>query len=238
MIRLLAAALLVALSLPAPTPAAAEEVDVELVLLADTTGSIDEAEAMFQRRGYAEALTDPRVLDAIATTLTGRIAVTYVEWAGPQAQVPVVPWTILDGPEAADRFARDLMLPPRLAFGSNAIGAALLAGRDLIEGNGIDGLRKVIDFSGDSANNRAGPPVAPAREAVLAAGITINALALYCRGCSGPAGSGDVAARFRDEIIGGPGAFVVAIETPEAFVETLVRKLVLEIAALEPAALP
>jgi hypothetical protein len=225
-------ALLLALALALPA-AAQEEVDVELVLLADTTGSIDEAEAMFQRQGYADAITDPRVIRAIGTTLTGRIAVTYVEWAGVDAQETVVPWTIIDGPEAAETFARDLMIPPRLAYGSNAIGAALLKGKALIETNNIVGLRRVIDFSGDSANNRTGPPVAPARAEVLGADIVINALALYCRGCSGPASSGDLAARFRDEIIGGPGAFVVLAETPEVFVETVVRKLVLEIAALE-----
>jgi hypothetical protein len=220
-----------ALGLLLSAPAFSEEVDVELVLLADTTGSIDDAEALFQRQGYAEAITDPRVLNAIATTLTGRVAVTYVEWAGPSSQVTVVPWTVIDGPEAAGRFAADLMVPPRLAFGRNAIGAALLHGKDLIEGNDIDGLRRVIDFSGDSANNRQGPAVGPAREAVLAAGITINALALYCRGCSRPS-SENLTARFANEIIGGPGAFVVAAESPDTFSDAVVRKLVLEIAGL------
>jgi len=225
-----AIALLCALALPA----AAEEVDVELVLLADTTGSIDEAEAMFQRQGYADAITDPRVIRAIATTLTGRIAVTYVEWAGEFSQVQVVDWTVIDGAEAAESFAADLMLPPRMAYGRNAIGAALLKGKELLETNEYKGLRKVIDFSGDSAVNRMGPAIAPSRAEVLAAGITINALAIYCRGCSGPSGGGDdLADRYRDEIIGGPGAFVVAAETAEAFVETVVRKLVLEIAALD-----
>ncbi len=113
MIRRLALALSLALSLPA----AAEEVDVELVLLADTTGSIDEAEALFQRQGYAQAITDPRVLNAIASTLTGRIAVTYVEWAGPEAQVPVVGWTIIDGPETAETFAASLLSRRALPMG-------------------------------------------------------------------------------------------------------------------------
>jgi hypothetical protein len=225
MLRPLALALLLA------TPALAEEVDVELVLLADTTGSIDDREALFQRQGYATAITDPRVIRAIETTLTGRVAITYVEWAGPTSQVTVVPWTIIDGPQAAAGFAADLMVPPRLAFGRNAIGAALLHGKALIEGNDIDGLRRVIDFSGDSANNRQGPPVAPAREAVLAAGITINALAVLCRDCSGPT-TDDLVERFATEIIGGPGAFVVAAESPETFPDAVVRKLVLEIAAL------
>jgi hypothetical protein len=222
-------ALLLAAALAAP--AAAEEVDVELVLLADTTGSIDQTEALFQRQGYATALNDPRVHRAIASTLTGRIALTYVEWAGTEAQVVVVPWTIIDSPETAADFAAELMIPPRLAYGSNAIGAALLKGKELIETNDITGLRRVIDFSGDSANNRQGPDLAPARQAVLDAGIVINGLAVLCRDCSGPAGSGDLVQRYRDEIIGGPGAFVIAAETPETFAEAVVRKLVLEIAA-------
>lgn len=217
-------------------PALAEEVDVELVLLADVTGSIDAAEAAFQRQGYAQAITDPRVLDAIASTLTGKVAITYVEWAAADAQDVVVPWTVIDGPAAAQGFAEDLLAAPRLAFGRNAIGAALAKGTELIQTNDLDGLRKVIDFSGDSANNRNGPPVAPARQAALDAGITINGLAILCRGCSGPAsGSGsDLVERFQREIIGGPGAFVIAAESADTFAEAVRRKLILEIADLAP----
>lgn len=217
-------------------PASAEEVDVELVLLADVTGSIDAAEAAFQRQGYAQAITDPRVLDAIASTLTGRVAITYVEWAAADAQDVVVPWTVIDGPAAAQGFAEDLLAAPRLAFGRNAIGAALMKGTELIETNSLDGLRKVIDFSGDSANNRNGPPVAPARQAALDAGITINGLAILCRGCSGPASGsgGDLVERFEREIIGGPGAFVIAAESAETFAEAVRRKLILEIAGQTP----
>ncbi len=217
-------------------PASAEEVDVELVLLADVTGSIDAAEAAFQRQGYAQAITDPRVLDAIASTLTGRVAITYVEWAAADAQDVVVPWTVIDGPAAAQGFAEDLLAAPRLAFGRNAIGAALAKGTELIETNSLDGLRKVIDFSGDSANNRNGPPVAPARQAALDAGITINGLAILCRGCSGPASGsgGDLVERFEREIIGGPGAFVIAAESAETFAEAVRRKLILEIAGQTP----
>lgn len=229
-------ALLLSLLLALPAQAQTE-VDVELVLLADTTGSIDEDELIFQRQGYATAITDPRVVTAIRNTLTGRVAVTYVEWAGPDAQVPVVGWTVIDGAETAESFAEALLGPPRLAYGSNAIGAALTAGQALIEGNDIVGLRRVIDFSGDSANNRVGPAVGPARQAVLDAGITINALAILCRGCSGPAyGSGNLVARFEDEIIGGPGAFVIVADSPETFADAVRRKLILEISGEMPPA--
>jgi hypothetical protein len=237
-------ALVLSLLLAQPLQAQVTEVDVELVLLADTTGSIDEAEMRFQRQGYAAAITDPRVVTAIRNTLTGSIAVTYVEWAGPASQVPVVGWTVIDSEEDAEAFATALLDPPRLAYGSNAIGAALAAGQALIEGNDIRGLRRVIDFSGDSANNRAGPPVAPARQAALDTGITINALAVLCRGCSGPASgnSGDLVARFEAEIIGGPGSFVIAAASPETFADAVRRKLILEISGEMPpgrvAALP
>lgn len=219
----------------AATPVAAQDVEVELVLLADSTGSIDEVEIQFQRQGYAEAIVDPAVLAAIANTAYGRIAVTYVEWAGPASQSVVVPWTIIDGPETARQFATDLMLPPRLAFGRNAIGAALLKGKELIETNDIDGWRKVIDFSGDSANNFQGPPVAEARAAVLAAGITINGLPILCRGCSGSSsGNATLADRFEAEIIGGMGAFMVVAETPADFAMAVRRKLILEISGEMP----
>jgi hypothetical protein len=142
-----AIAILLALALPA----SAQEVDLELVLLADASGSITQSEIDFQRQGYASAITDPTVLDVIANTLTGSIAVTYVEWAGNQATV--VDWTIIDGPASATAFAEALLAQPRLAYGRNAIGAALIEGKRLIETNEITGLRRVIDFSGDSANN-------------------------------------------------------------------------------------
>lgn len=227
-------ALTLALMLAA-APAAAQDVEVELVLLADATGSIDEAEIQFQRQGYAQAIVDPAVLAAIANTAYGRIAVTYVEWAGTTSQEVVVPWTIIDGPDSARQFATDLMIPPRLAFGRNAIGAALLKGKELIETNDIDGWRKVIDFSGDSANNFQGPPVAEARAEVLAAGITINGLPILCRGCSGSSsGNATLADRFAAEIIGGMGAFMVVAETPDDFALAVRRKLILEISGEMP----
>lgn len=224
---------LILVALLAGLSARAQDVDLELVLLADATGSIDEDEILFQRQGYADAISDPGVLAVIAGTAYGKIAVTYVEWAAANSQAVVVPWTIIDGPGAAQEFADQLMRPPRLAFGRNAIGAALLKGKDLIETNGIDGWRKVIDFSGDSANNYAGPSIASARAAVLAAGITINGLPILCRGCSGPS-SANLAERYRTEIIGGIGAFVVEAETLETFAESVRKKLILEISDRRP----
>ena len=130
---LLAAAGLLALAAAFSAPAVAQSqmpsqnrsgtpVDLELVLLADATGSIDDREIFFQRQGYADAITDPDILAAIALGHDGRIAVTYVEWGDQHSQEVVAPWTIIDGPEAAARFAAVLTSTQRKAFGRNAIG--------------------------------------------------------------------------------------------------------------------
>ncbi len=214
-----------------PLPTLADEVDVELVLLADASGSIDQSEILFQRQGYASAIAHPDVVYAIQSTLTGNIAVTYVEWAANQAVV--VDWVIIDGQSSADEFAARLLVPPRLATGRNAIGAALLEGKRLIESNDISGLRRVIDFSGDSVNNWSGPPIAQARAEVLAAGITINALPILRPDDPGRA-QGGLEAAYADQIIGGPGAFVVTAEDRASFAAAVRRKLVLEIAGAPP----
>jgi hypothetical protein len=216
-------------------PASAQEVDLELVLLADASGSITQSEIEFQRQGYASAITDPAVLAVIANTLTGSIAVTYVEWAANQATV--VDWTIIDGPEAAQGFAEALLAPPRQAYGRNAIGAALIEGQRLIERNTITGLRRVIDFSGDSVNNYGAPPTSVARDQVVAAGITINGLPILCATCAGRAGV-NLEQAYADQIIGGPGAFVVTADGRESFSAAVRRKLILEIAGLTPDQLP
>ncbi len=219
----------------APPSLAQTEVDLELVLLADATGSIDDAEIRFQRQGYAEAITDPAVISAILGTASGRIAVTYIEWGHVLSQDIVVDWTIVDGAESAAAFAEALMVPPRRAGGGNAIGAALLFGKSRIEENDIEGFRKVIDISADSAANFSGPSIMSARDEVVAAGITINGLAVLCRECSGRPINYDLEAVFADEVVGGPGACVVTADSPATFAEAVRRKLILEIAVKTPA---
>ncbi len=228
MLRFLAILLMIAA--PCTAQQAAWDVDLELVLLADATGSIDNDEIMFQRLGYADAITDPLVLDAIVGGIYSRIAVAYVEWGDEFSQDVVVDWVIVDGPDSAAAFAERLMAPPRRAFGRNAIGAALLKGRDMIHSNAHQGLRNVIDLSADTANNWNGPGIADAREVVLADGIVINGLAVLCRYCSGQPISYDLEAAFADRIIGGPGSFVVTADSRETFAGSVRRKLILEIA--------
>lgn len=198
--------------------------------MADATGSIDNNEIRFQRQGYADAITDPAIIDAIIHSGYGNIAVTYVEWADFLSQDIVVPWTVIDSSESARAFANALLLPPRRAYGRNAIGAALLAGKRLIETNNYKGVRSVIDLSADSANNWNGPSISEARIEVLSAGITINGLAVLCRNCSGRPITYDLEAAFRDQIIGGPGSFVVTADNSHSFSAAVRRKLILEIA--------
>jgi Protein of unknown function (DUF1194) len=207
-------------------------VDLELVLLADATGSIDDREIFFQRQGYADAITDPDILSAIALGPDGRIAVTYVEWGDQHAQEVVAPWTIIDGPEAAARFAEQLTSQPRKAFGRNAIGSAITYAHLLIESNGINGFRRVIDISGDSANSWNGVPLEVARQNAIAADIVINGLAILCRGCSGRPVTYDLEEAYRRDIIGGPAAFVVTADDMAAFATAVRKKLLLEIAGV------
>lgn len=220
-----------------PQPAHAQtEVDLELILLADATGSIDDDEIRFQRLGYAEAIVDPSVLSAITGNMIGRIAVAYAEWAGPGSQDMVVDWTIIDSAESAASFAAALTEGrPRKAYGRNAIGSALLYGKAQLETNAFTGMRRVIDLSADSAGNWGGPAITVARDEVVKAGIIINGLAVLCRSCSGRPSSYDLEAAFGEMIIGGPGSFVVSAENAESFAAAVRRKLILEIAGDVPA---
>jgi hypothetical protein len=215
--------------------AAAERVDLELVLLADASGSIDDAEIHFQRQGYAAAIRHPEVLAAIAQGYDQRIALTYVEWGAVDSQEVVVPWTIIEGAESAGAFAEVLLAQLRRAFGRNAIGNAIAVGQALIETNDIAGTRMAIDVSADSANNWGGISIPEARQSALAADIVINGLAILCRPCSGRPNAYDLEAAFAETIIGGPASFVIRADGNDRFAEAVRKKLILEIAGTQPA---
>ena len=208
---------------------------MELVLLADASGSIDDSEIAFQRDGYASAITDPSILDAIAGGGLQKIAITYVEWGSVASQDVVVGWTIIEGDASARAFAEQLTAAPRRAQGRNAIGNALAFAERLIEDNQIKGSRKVIDFSADSTYSWGGIPIELARMNALAKGIVINGLAILCRSCvSGRPVGYDLEKAFAETIIGGPGSFVVTAETRATFADAVRRKLLLEIASSVP----
>ena len=216
--------------------AATQKVDLELVLLADASRSIDDEEIRLQREGYAAAFSHAQVLGAITSGLHRRIAVTYVEWGSAESQDIVVPWTIIEGPRSAAAFIAALRSSPRIANGPNAIGSAIATGHALIEANDLQGTRRIIDFSGDSAYSFGGIPVDQARVLALGDGITINGLAILCRtpGCSGRPVGYDLEEAYRRYIIGGPGAFVVTADGNQSFAEAVLRKLLLEVAGVSP----
>jgi hypothetical protein len=229
--RLTVAAILLVMSVCGPARAA-EPVDVELVLLADASGSIDAGENRFQRQGYAEAIRHRDVLNAIARGAHRKIAVTFIEWGDDRSQDIVVPWMVIGGPASAQAFGHALLAAPRKAYGRNAIGAAIAIAQAQIEGNAYAGDKKVIDLSADSANSWTGVSIAEARAKALSAGIVINGLAILCReaDCSGRPTYYDLEQAFAKTIIGGPGSFVVTADSKDSFAEAVRRKLVLELA--------
>lgn len=220
-----------------PTPGSAQDlpVDLELVLAVDVSPSMDTEERDIQRLGYVEAFRHPEVVSAIRSGLHGRVAVTYVEWSAPTAQTVVVPWRVVEDTGTAASFADELAEAPDAGMRGTSISGALLFSAALFDGSGFDGMRRVIDVSGDGPNNR-GAPVEPTRDGVVARGITVNGLPLMLRpGGPGPAVQLDV--YYEDCVIGGPGAFIVPVWDVADLGEAIRRKLVLEIAGRIPTAL-
>jgi hypothetical protein len=215
---------------------AAEKVDVELVLASDGSGSIDDDELRLQRGGYARAIQHQLVLNAIAGGEHRRIAVLFVEWAAPDSVEIIVGWHVVSDAASAKVFADKLMAAPRKVFGYNSISAAIAFATREIETNAYDGTRKIIDVSGDGPQIN-GPPLPVVREAALKAGITINALAIKTRGGTGfRGGYGETLEKhYENEVIGGPGAFVMVADEKTGFEEVVLRKLVREVAFLSVA---
>jgi hypothetical protein len=212
--------------------AAAEEVDLELVLAADGSGSIDDDELRLQRDGWANAMTAPDTLKAIRDGLIGKIAVQYMEWGSATSQVVIVDWMVIDGPDSAAAFAEALRTRPRGASGYNSISTAIDFSVQQVDLNSHKGLRKVIDISAD-AGNYGGRDVAVSRDEAVAKGFTINALTID-RG-KRPGLRADYATLedyFKAEVIGGPGAFLEIASATQPFETAARRKLVQEIAGL------
>lgn len=221
------------LCLLTPIAAAAEEVDVELVLAADGSGSIDDDELALQRKGYAEAVTSPEVLAAIGSGVHERIAIAYIEWGGPLSQHIIVDWAVISDAASAERFAEALVTEPRKAVGYNSISAAIDFSVHLIETNAHDGLKKVVDVSGDGPNI-GGRAVQAARDDAVAKGITINGLVIARPGGQVRRVAGEpLTVHYERDVIGGPGAFVMTADREQTFPEMVRRKMIQEIASGE-----
>jgi len=209
-------------------------VDVELVIAVDVSYSMDPEEQALQREGYVMALTSREFLRALREGVNGKIAVIYFEWAGQSDQKIIMPWRLIDGPEAADAVAAEIARAPYRRASRTSISGALHFAKPLFDNSGYHGLRRVIDVSGDGANN-AGPLVVPARDDLLAAGITINGLPIMLKPPTpGTMDIEDLDIYYEDCVIGGAGAFVVPIREREKFIEATRTKLVLEIAGRQP----
>jgi hypothetical protein len=210
------------------------QVDVELVLAVDISYSMDPEEQALQREGYVFALTSPEFLNALKGGMHGRIAVSYVEWAGINEQRLIVPWRMVDGEASASAFAAGITAAPYRRAYRTSIAGALRFSTPLFESNGFQGIRRIIDVSGDGTNNQ-GPLVTIVRDEVIAQGITINGLPIMLKRPN--AATMDIEnldIYYEDCVIGGPGAFVVPIRDREKFKEATRTKLVLEIAGREP----
>lgn len=218
----------------ADTRASAIPVDVELVIAVDVSYSMDPDEQALQREGYVLALTSKEFLQALRQGAHGKIAVTYFEWAGQSDQKILMPWRVIDGPESADAVAAEIARAPMRRASRTSISGALRFAKPLFDDSGYRGLRRVIDVSGDGANN-AGPLVELTRDDVLATGITINGLPIMLkRPYTGTMDINNLDEYYEDCVIGGPGAFVISIREREKFIEATRTKLVLEVAGRQP----
>lgn len=212
-----------------PLAAQARVVDLLLVMAVDVSRSIDEEEFTLQREGYAQALTDPAVVAAIRSGPMGAIAVAYMEWSGASLQAVLVPWTVIDSMEAAQRVATILHREPRPFGERTGVGAAIGASVALIEAAPHEGLRQVIDISGDGRNS-SGPEPRAFRDIAVEKGIIINALPIVNDKPTFGRLEVDLPGFFREEVIGGPGAFLQVAEGFGSFSAAIKAKLVREIA--------
>ena len=218
--------------------ARAETVDLLLVLAADVSRSIDDGEFNLQRKGYAAAMTDPRVLRAIAGGRNHAITITFIEWSGASDQNVVVDWTVVRDEEAAGGIAATMIAAPRSFLGRTSISAAIDYSLERLAAASPQAEKRIIDVSGDGTNN-SGRPVTEARDQAVASGVTINGLAIintqanpgYAFHTQPPGG---LPKYFEENVIGGPGAFLLQVENFDTFAEAITRKLVTEIAGAPP----
>ena len=218
-------------------PATARDVpvDLELVLAVDISGSVDEVEAQLQREGYIAALRHPHVIEAVEGGMFRRIALTYVEWAGDHYQRTMLDWTLIEDAAGAHGFADALAETPLMTAHWTSLSAAIDYAASLFDDNGFEGVRRVIDVSGDGYNNR-GRPVELARDEAVATGITINGLPIV-NDRPNPWGGvppKDLDFYFEERVIGGPGAFIVVADDYTSFASAILSKLLLEIAGKMP----
>ena len=212
----------------------APRVDVALVLTVDASGSIDPEEFQLQKEGVAGAVADPQVLSTIRSGRHGRIAIAYVEWGAPGAPKVVVDWMLVGDVASAATFGGAVLKAPRSVQSYNAIGDAIDLAVNLHATCPCQPTRRIIDVSGDNPDNRSRNPGPMARDAAVAKGVTINALAIVQDERLGPNGRQWLVETYERTIIGGFGAFAMAANSRADFARALRDKMVLEISGLTP----
>jgi hypothetical protein len=229
----------VALAVLAASVAAAraQTVDLLLVFAADVSRSVDQPKFQLQRDGYAAAITDARVLDAIRSGPNHQIAVCFVEWSGAGAQKLVIDWTLIRDNATAQQFSNQLVEAPRSFADRTSISGGIEFAMQQLSRAPFQGTRRTIDVSGDGTNN-AGRDVRLARDDAVANGITVNGLVIFSERPlswnaehTNPPGGLDH--YYRDNVIGGPGAFVMAAENFTSFGQAIINKMIAEIAAVD-----
>ena len=217
---------------------AAEQVDLLLVLAADVSRSIDGEKFQLQREGYAAAISDPRVLDAIRSGRNGRVGVAFVEWSGIGSQRVVTDWTTVSDAESAKGFGDRLLEAPRSFADRTSISGAIEFAMGQFARAPFGSARRTIDVSGDGTNN-SGPDVMQVRDEAIAQGVTINGLVILSEtplawnpDHTNPPGG--LENYYRNNVIGGPGAFVLAAQNFSSFGQAIVKKMIAEVALTEP----
>src|ERR1700691_4470045 len=226
---------LVAAAILIPTAArAAEDVDLLLVLAVDVSRSIDATKFQLQREGYAAAVADPHVLEAIHTVRTCRIGLTFEEWSGVGAQKVVIDWTTIGDTDSAKGFGDRLLEAPRSFADRTSISGAIEFAMGQLDKAPYEAARRTIDVSGDGTNN-AGRDVATLRDEAVAKGITINGLVILSDNPmswnpdhTNPPGG--LANYYRNNVVGGPSAFVMVAENFNSFGQAIIKKMIAEVA--------
>src|SRR5258708_3034781 len=227
MVRRTLTALAFALMLSPPAFAQSNTVDLALVLAVDASGSVDQTRFELQKQGYAAAFRHPRVIAAIQSGPTQSIAVIMMQWTGPALQVTAVPWTRISDTASANAFADAIARSPRALFGGGtSISGAIDTSMALLFDNPYKAARRVVDISGDGANNR-GRPASLARDEAVRAGVGINGLPILTL-------EPDLDRYYEQNVIGGPGAFMIAGEGYGTFADALLKKVLAGIAKVPP----
>lgn len=231
---LLIAAFASAALAPPPARAGTDDVDLLLVLAADVSRSIDFEKFQLQRNGYAAAVSNPQVLEAIRAGRNGRIGLTFVEWSGIGAQRVVIDWTAIGDAASAKGFADQLLEAPRSFTDRTSISGAIDFAMSRIEEAPFNCIRHTIDISGDGTNN-AGRSVTDARDEAVAKGVTINGLVILSDSplawnpdhTNPPGGLENY---YRSNVVGGPGAFVMVAQNFQSFGQAMISKMIAEVA--------